>query len=159
MAHTAPHADKLQKPPFISIGCFLAVSYWIIEAYFDSVLIKNTSFAKRLFPSDLNELWMRSLVCLLFIGFGLYAHRAHIRVLAAEKMNIEAAWLLKNALSNTIRGNFPICVYCNKIRDEDSQWVAPDRFVAAQTEAEFSRGICNECQIRRGTDQVSGEGQ
>ena len=74
MANTAAHADTRQKPPFISIGCFLAVSYWIIEAYFDSVLIENTSVAKRLFPSDLNELWMRSLVCVLFIGFGSWAY-------------------------------------------------------------------------------------
>lgn len=147
MAGEALESDTPQKPYFVSIGNFLAVSYWIIEAYFDSVLIDNTSFAMRLFPSDPNEIWMRSFVCALFVGFGLYAHRAHVRIRAAEKISIDAAWLLKNALSNTVRGNFPICVYCKNIRDEDSQWVAPDRFIAAQTEAEFSRVVCDKCQI------------
>ena len=148
MADKTPHRDTPQKPYFISIGNFLAVSYWIIEAYFDSVLIKDTSFTMRLFPSDPNELWMRGLVSMLFVGFGLYAHRVNARIRAAEKLNVDAAWLLKNALSKTIRGNFPICVYCKKIRDQDSHWIAPDRFISAQTEAEFSHGICNECQVR-----------
>jgi hypothetical protein len=118
MADKAPHSDTPQKPYFVSIGNFLAVSYWIIEAYFDSVLIEDTSFTMRLFPSDPNELWMRSLVSVLFVGFGLYA-----------------------------RGHFPICIYCKKIRDEDSQWVAPDRFISAQTEAEFSHAVCDKCLI------------
>ena len=148
MADKAPHPDTLQNPYFFSIGNFLAVSYWIIEAYFDSVLIEDTSFSMRLFPSDPNELWMRSLISVFFVVFGLYAHRVHSRLRATEKMNVDAAWLLKNALSNTIRGNFPICVYCMNIRDEDSQWVTPDRFISTQTEAEFSRGLCDECRIR-----------
>ena len=147
MTDTAPHSDTPQKPYFVSIGNFLAVSYWILEAYFDSILIEDTSFAMRLFPSDPNELWMRSLVSVLFIGFGLYAHRAHVRIRATEKLNVDAAFLLRNALSNTIRGLFPICVYCKKICDEDNQWVAPDRFISAQTEAEFARVVCDKCQI------------
>lgn len=145
MAGKAPHSDTPPKPHLVSIGNFLAVGYWIIEAYFDSVLIEDASFASRLFPSDLNELWMRSLVCLLFVGFGLYAHRTHVRIKSVEKLNLDAAWLLNNALSNTIRGHFPICVHCKHIRDEDNQWVAPDRFISAQTEAEFSRVVCDKC--------------
>jgi len=147
MADKAPHSDTPQKLYLVSIGNFLAVSYWIIEAYFDSILIEDTSFTMRLFPSDPNELWMRSLVSVLFVGFGLYAHRAHVRIRATQKLNVDAAFLLKNALSNTIRGHFPICVYCKNIRDQDSQWVAPDRFISAETEAEFSRVVCDRCQI------------
>jgi hypothetical protein len=147
MADKTPHRDTLLKPFFISIGNFLAISYWIFEAYFDSVLIEDTSFTLRLFPSDPNELWMRSFVSLLFVGFGLYAHRVNARIMAAEKMNVDAAWLLKNALSKTIRGNFAICVSCKNIRDQNSLWVAPDRFISAHTEAEFSRGRCDECQV------------
>ena len=101
----------------------------------------------RLFPSDPNELWMRSLVSVLFVGFGLYAHRVHVRIKAAEKMNIDAAWLLKNALSNTIRGHFRICRYCKDIRDENGLWINPDKFIVAQTEAEFSRSVCEKCQV------------
>lgn len=147
-------SDSLQKPFFISIGCFLAISFWVLEAYIDSQMIENASFAMRLFPSDLNELWMRSLVCVFFIGFGLYAHRVYARIRIAEKMSLDAAWLLKKALFKTIRGNFPVCVYCKKIRDQGDLWVAPDKFIAARTEAEFSPGICTECQIQHPADKI-----
>lgn len=141
-------SNTLQNPFFISIGCFLAVSFWVFEAYIDTLTIKNVTFAMRLFPSDLNELWMRSFVCVFFVGFGLYAHRVHSRIRLAEKMNLDAAWLLKKAIFKTIRGNYPICVYCKKIRDQDDLWVALDKFIAARTEAEFSPGICKECEIQ-----------
>lgn len=147
MADQPPNPDTSPKPFFVAIGTFLAVSYWIIEAYFDSVLIEGATFMTRLFPSDPNELWMRSLVSALFVGFGLYAQRAHARIEATEKLSVDAAWLLKNALSNTIRGRFPICAYCKNIHDENGQWTAPDKFISTQTEAEFLRVVCDKCHL------------
>ena len=99
----------------------------------------------RLLPSDSHELWMRSFICLLFVGFGLYAHRTLVRIRETEELNEDAAILLKNALSKTIRGQFPICVNCKNIYDEDNQWVAPDEFISAQTEAEFLQVVCEQC--------------
>lgn len=157
MPNAASKPDNIANPPFIFIGVFLAVGYWVTEAYFDTVLIENVSFDMRLFPSDLHELWMRSIVSLAFIGFGLYSHRVHTRIQSAEMMNIDAAWLLRNALSKTIRGNFPICVFCKNIRDQDGLWVSPDRFISAQTEAEFSSGMCNQCQIQHAPDKAANE--
>ena len=159
MANTTTDPNRLKIPPFILIGIWLGIGYWVMEAYFDSLLVENVSFAMRLFPSDLNELWMRSFTSVLFIGFGLYSHRVHARIQSAERMNIDAAWLLKNALSNTIRGNFLICVFCKKIRDQDGQWVSPDRFIVAQTEAEISGSMCKECQTQHSPDESAGQGQ
>lgn len=150
--------DRLTFPPFILIGIWLAVSYWVVESYFDTVLIENVSFAMRLFPSDLNELWMRGLICALLIGFGLYTQRIRARLRSAETMNLDAAWLLKNALSNTIRGNFHICVFCKNIRDQEGEWVAPDRFISARTEASISKGLCTECQVQQPLNKARGEG-
>jgi hypothetical protein len=159
MANTVTKPDTLQVPPFILIGIWLATGYWVIEAYIDTFFIENVSFAMRLFPSDQNELWMRSLISLFFIGFGLYLHRVHARIRAAEKMNVDAAWLLKNALSKTIRGNFPICVKCKMIHNQEGEWVAPEKFIAARTEAEFTDCTCQECLIRHSPDEATGEGQ
>ena len=154
MANTTTDPNRLKFPPFILIGIWLGIGFWVMEAYFDSLLVENVSFAMRLFPSSLHELWMRSFTSLLFIGFGLYSHRVHTRILSARKINEEAGWLLKNAISNTIRGNFLICVFCKKIRDQDGLWVSPDRFIVAQTEAEISGSMCEECQT-----QHAGQGQ
>ena len=159
MANTTTDPNRLKFPPFILIGIWLGIGFWVMEAYFDSLLVENVSFAMRLFPSSLHELWMRSFTSLLFIGFGLYSHRVHTRILSAEKINVEAGWLLKNAISNTIRGNFLICVFCKKIRDQDGLWVSPDRFIVAQTEAEISGSMCKECQTQHSPDEAAGQGQ
>ena len=159
MANNTTDPNRLKIPLFILIGIWFAIGFWVIEAYFDSLLVENTSFAMRLFPSDLNELWMRSFTSLLFIGFGLYSHRVYARIQSARKINEEAGWLLKNAISNTIRGNFLICVFCKKIRDQDDLWVSPDRFIVAQTEAEISGSICKECQTQHSLDESAGQGQ
>jgi len=147
MADKTAHPETVQRPFFVSIGMILAIGYWILEAYFDSVLIEDASFRMRLFPQDPNEIWMRSLVSVLFIGFGLYAQFTHVRFRAAKRLNVDAAQLLKNALSKTIRGSFPICANCKNICDENNQWVAPDKFISDHTEAEFLRIVCDKCQI------------
>jgi hypothetical protein len=152
MMDTTGNHQSIGKPPIILIGIFLAACYWIAEAYFDSLLIENTSFQLRLFPADMNELWMRSFIALLLVGFGVYLQLVHRRMRKLEAMNVDAAWLLKNALSKTIRGYFPICVFCRKIQDEDGLWVSPDRFIAAQTDAEFGGSLCGECQENHARD-------
>jgi hypothetical protein len=159
MANTVTKRDRLQIPPFILIGIWLATGYWVIEAYLDTLFIENVSFAMRLFPSDQNELWMRSLISVFFIGLGLYLHKIHARIRAAEKINVDAAWLLKNAISKTIRGNFPICVSCKKIRNSDGEWLSPQEFITAQTDAEFSCRMCRECLVQHCPDEATGEGQ
>ena len=139
--------------PCILTGCLLAAVYWVAEAYLDSVMVENASFMTRLFPSDNHELWMRSLTALIIIGFGLFSHRVHARLRAAELMSIDAAWLLKNALSKSIRGDIPVCALCRKIRNYEGVWVTLEQFVNARTDAEFSTGVCDKCESQHLADK------
>jgi hypothetical protein len=72
MAGTATDPSTPRNAPFILVGSAAAVGYWVVEAYLDTLLLGNVPFASRLFPSDPNELWMRGLVSVFFIAFGLY---------------------------------------------------------------------------------------
>ena len=45
----------------------------------------------------------------------------------------------------TLRGILPICVYCNKIKDDQGYWDKVDVYVSQHTEADFSHGICPDC--------------
>jgi len=45
-----------------------------------------------------------------------------------------------------LRGIVPICCHCKKIRDEDGRWQEVDYYVQNHSEAEFSHGICPDCQ-------------
>jgi CheY-like chemotaxis protein len=45
----------------------------------------------------------------------------------------------------TLRGFLPICAYCKKIRDDKGYWTQIETYISAQTQAEFTHGICPDC--------------
>ncbi len=55
---------------------------------------------------------------------------------------------LHRALSEikTLRGIVPICSYCKKVRDDQGYWSQVEVYVRNHSEAEFSHGICKECE-------------
>lgn len=55
---------------------------------------------------------------------------------------------LSRSLANvkTLRGLLPICASCKKIRDDQGYWNQIEAYVSEHTQAEFTHGICPECQ-------------
>jgi ligand-binding sensor domain-containing protein len=47
-----------------------------------------------------------------------------------------------------LRGMLPICAWCQKVRDDAGYWTQIQTYVAANSEAEFSHGICPDCKER-----------
>ena len=54
---------------------------------------------------------------------------------------------LQKALSEvkTLKGIFPICASCKKIRDDKGYWRQIEAYIRDHSEAEFSHGICPDC--------------
>jgi len=54
---------------------------------------------------------------------------------------------LKNALGEIkeLRGFFPICCCCKKIRDDEGFWQRIDKYIQDRTDAQFSHGLCPDC--------------
>ncbi len=49
----------------------------------------------------------------------------------------------------TLRGLIPICAWCGRrIRDEEGNWVQLEAYITARSGAQFSHGICPECNAR-----------
>lgn len=48
----------------------------------------------------------------------------------------------------TLRGIFPICSSCKKIRDDRGYWNRIEEYVRDHTEADFSHGLCPECMTK-----------
>ncbi len=46
----------------------------------------------------------------------------------------------------TLRGILPICANCKKIRDDKGYWNQIEAYISDHSEAEFSHGICPECE-------------
>jgi len=55
---------------------------------------------------------------------------------------------LQEALANvkSLSGLLPICASCKKIRDDQGYWNQIEAYVSEHTQAEFTHGICPECQ-------------
>jgi hypothetical protein len=44
-----------------------------------------------------------------------------------------------------LRGVLPICMQCKKIRQGDGGWVQWERYILEHSHANFSHGLCPEC--------------
>ncbi|MEO8431279.1 MAG: two-component regulator propeller domain-containing protein [Acidobacteriota bacterium] len=79
-------------------------------------------------------------------AFGLY--RMRVRSLKSKARVLERA--ITEAMSNirVLRGLFPICAACKKIRDDGGYWKQIDSYIRDHSEAEFSHSICPECMER-----------
>lgn len=47
-----------------------------------------------------------------------------------------------------LQGLLPICASCKKIRDQKGDWTQLESYIAAQSEADFTHGICPECMAK-----------
>ncbi len=47
---------------------------------------------------------------------------------------------------NTLSGLLPICAWCKKLRDDKGYWNSVEEYISAHTGAEFTHGMCPECQ-------------
>jgi PAS domain S-box-containing protein len=65
----------------------------------------------------------------------------------AEKERERLIGQLQEALDEVkvLRGILPICMSCNKIRDDEGYWQDVAFYIEERSEAEFTHGICPDC--------------
>ena len=64
------------------------------------------------------------------------------RLIAAQAASLSEALGSVKVLS----GLLPICAWCHKVRQDDGYWQQIEAYLSARTDAEFTHGICPECQ-------------
>src|SRR6266511_3108303 len=66
---------------------------------------------------------------------------------ARERELVEKNRQLEQALKEVkvLRGFFPICVHCKKIRDDQGYWHTIEAYIKTNSEADFSHGLCPGC--------------
>ena len=45
----------------------------------------------------------------------------------------------------TLQGIIPICSYCKSIRNDEGSWDLLEKYLADNTDAQFSHGVCPKC--------------
>jgi hypothetical protein len=54
-----------------------------------------------------------------------------------------------------LRGLLPICAWCRRIRDDDGYWHEIEVYVRNHSKAEFTHGLCSECERRLAEDAAA----
>jgi PAS domain S-box-containing protein len=64
-----------------------------------------------------------------------------------ERVEAQAALKqAKEAEIDQLRGFLPICSYCKKIRNDRDYWEQIETYISHHTHAQFTHGICPDCQ-------------
>lgn len=153
MTETATDPIPRRDRSLIRAGIALAVGVWVAEGLLHALWLDPGEFEMGLFPSDANELWMRSVTTALILAFGLYSQRLHDRMLYAEAMRTAAERRLQDALRKVLSGYVTVCAWCKKILDDDGEWVTPETLAARQGTL-ISHGMCLECESSHHPDRA-----
>jgi hypothetical protein len=103
-------------------------------------------------PEELEEIIVVFLV--LSFAFAIFSWRRWRDLIIesnkrreAEELLLKERDMLQKALDEikTLRGIVPICSICKKIRNDKGYWQQVEVYVSANSEAEFSHGICPDC--------------
>lgn len=64
-----------------------------------------------------------------------------------ERELLEARRQAEEALAQvrTLRGLFPVCAWCRKIRGDDGYWQQLEEYIRTHTDADVTHGMCTEC--------------
>ncbi len=113
------NSSKHQDRHFIVVGIALAVLYWIIEAAAHAFVFHEGSFAQQLFAPLPHEVWLRSLVAILVIPFGVYAYVATTRRKRSEEALRESEGKYRTLVENLpqkvfIKDRSLVYVSCNE---------------------------------------------
>jgi len=78
------------------------------------------------------------------------AEARHEELSEAFRANEKLLGELREAMANikTLRGLLPICAWCRRIRDDKGYWERLEPFIVANSEAQFTHGMCPDCYKR-----------
>lgn len=77
----------------------------------------------------------------------------HARIMAAERV-VELQNKLKEKVDQLqhsldhvkqLQGVIPVCMHCNKIRNDKESWDAMEKYIMDHSDATFSHGVCPTC--------------
>ena len=73
MEHEDKNDAKMADNKLVFLGIGIGILFWFVEAGIHSFIFYHGSLVKEIVAPDPHELWMRSFIVCLFIGFGIYA--------------------------------------------------------------------------------------
>jgi len=131
---------------FFILGVFEGL-FWVVftmAAAFIIILFPELTHSFK-YPIEIKIRLLISLTIISFVAWLLESLRINFYTQLMKQRNE-----LKKALDEikTLRGMFPICSHCKKIRDDKGYWNQIDSYLRKHSEAEFTHSICPDCQTK-----------
>lgn len=83
MADTGMSDWRMDRYKFSLLGTGLALLYWFAESVIHRFIYADEFF--EIVPSDVNEFWMRLLIIVLIVGFGVFADNRASKIRNSER--------------------------------------------------------------------------
>lgn len=98
-------------------------------------------------PFDYDELQARLQVGVQMVGLQLELGKA-VRELREALDHVKS-----------LQGLLPICAYCKKIRDDRNYWHSVESYISANSDAQFTHGVCPDCYRKVARSQLDEGGR
>lgn len=149
---TGPHTDPFFLIIPVALAAWFGGRAWGISIAFSTALIRTWFHFVvweehfTYFTSLANSL----LAVSVLVAFAEMTHRIALGRRTQAQLLEEKEKLIRSleeARENikVLSGLLPICASCKKIRDSAGYWEQIEKYIRANSEAEFSHGICPEC--------------
>jgi hypothetical protein len=152
-----PFNSRLAEPMRLALsghsGTIVGLDYRgekVLAAY-EPVALLNWGIVAKVDMDEVRAPFIKAgLICVLFsiiaviIGTVIFIKVTEPLIVKLHDTIAELQDALFNV--NQLSGLLPICAYCKKIRDDKGYWNQIEAYLQKHTEAEFSHGICPDCE-------------
>lgn len=140
---------RFRQIKYSLLSLIVSFLYWIIDSSIHYFFYRERTF--EFIPSGTNELWMRNVIIVLVLVFGVYVDISVKRIKGLYDERYQLQLRLDEALTKLLGGYLPICSICKKVKikegssDKDDVWKSIDSYISEHTDMEFTHGYCPEC--------------
>ena len=129
------------------LSILLGLMVWLLDCWVDAYVFSEGSLHDQIFHPGIFEIYIRGLILVVFMGFGLVVARVVLRLRLSEEEKAQTIAALQLAQKEIIalRGILPICASCKKIRKDDASWHQIEGYIRDHSNVEFTHGICPDC--------------
>jgi hypothetical protein len=140
------------KARYSALSLLIAIAFWFSDSFIHYFFYGESSY--EIIPADFNELWMRTTICLLVVGFGVYVDISvgHVRRLQTERYELQVR--LQETLMKLLGGFVSICCVCKKVCISESpssdkeNWTSIESYISHRSELKFTHGYCPDCEAK-----------
>jgi ligand-binding sensor domain-containing protein len=131
---------------------------FVVEAGIDGTWGKPGAIAITLQPRFYQTRWFVALAIASFVLVIFAVPWLRVRQLRARARELDER--VKEAVRElkVLSGLLPICAWCKKIRDDGGYWSRIEAYLSARTDAQFTHGICPECDEKMLADEAHSRG-